>query len=71
MVLGWALGRWLDARFFGAHGYGTAAGTIVGVYAGFRALWKAAKMMQREAEREDERERQRLIDGGKEAKKDE
>lgn len=65
MVLGWALGRWLDGRFLGGHGWGTAIGSIVGVYAGFRALWKAAKMMQAEADREDEEERKRLISGGK------
>jgi hypothetical protein len=65
MVLGWALGRWLDGKFFGGHGYGTAIGSLVGVYAGFRGLWKAAKMMQLEAEREDEEQSKRLRDGGK------
>ena len=63
MVLGWALGHWLDGKFFGSHGYATAIGSIVGVYAGFRSLWKAAKMMQAEAEREDEAQAKRLRDG--------
>ncbi len=62
MVLGWALGHWLDGKFFGAHGYATATGSIVGVYAGFRALWKAAKMMRLEADREDEEQLKRLRD---------
>lgn len=63
MVLGWALGHWLDGKIFGAHGYATAAGSIVGVYAGFRALWKASKLMQAEVEREDEAQAKRLRDG--------
>lgn len=57
IVIGFLLGRWLDHKFFGGHGYGTAAGTIVGVYTGFRALWKLAKQAQLEAEQEEERER--------------
>ena len=57
IVVGFLLGRWLDRRFFGAHGYATAVGTIVGVYTGFRALYKLAKQAQREAEEEDERDR--------------
>jgi F0F1-type ATP synthase assembly protein I len=57
IVVGFLLGRWLDRRFFGAHGWGTAVGTIVGVYTGFRALWKLAKLAEREAKEEEERER--------------
>jgi F0F1-type ATP synthase assembly protein I len=57
IVIGFLLGRWLDRRFFGAHGYGTAVGTIVGVYTGFRALYKLAKQAQREAEEDEERDR--------------
>jgi F0F1-type ATP synthase assembly protein I len=57
IVVGFLLGRWLDRRFFGAHGYGTVVGTMVGVYTGFRALYKLAKQAQREAEEDDERER--------------
>ena len=57
IVVGFLLGRWLDRRFFGAHGYGTAVGTAIGVYTGFRALYKLAKQAQREAEEDDERER--------------
>jgi F0F1-type ATP synthase assembly protein I len=57
IVLGFWLGRYLDRRFFGAHGYGTAVGTIVGVYTGFRALYKLAMQAQREAEEDDERDR--------------
>src|SRR5512144_733932 len=56
IVIGFLLGRWLDRRFFGGHGYGTVVGTIVGVYTGFRALWNLAKQAQREAEEEDARE---------------
>ena len=57
IVVGFLLGRWLDRRYFGAHGYGTAAGTVVGLYTGFRALYKLAKQAQREAEEDDERDR--------------
>ncbi len=57
IVIGFLLGRWLDHKFLGSHGYGTAVGTIVGVYTGFRALWKLAQQAQREAEEEEERER--------------
>jgi F0F1-type ATP synthase assembly protein I len=57
IVVGFLLGRWLDRRFFGAHGYGTAVGTIVGVYTGFRALYKLAKQAQREAEDDEARDR--------------
>lgn len=57
IVIGFWLGRMLDRRFFGGHGYGTAVGTIVGLYTGFRALYKLAKQAQREAEEEEERER--------------
>ncbi len=59
IVVGFLLGRYLDRRFFGAHGYGTAAGTIVGLYTGFRALYKLAKQAERESEEEDERDRVR------------
>ena len=57
IVIGFLLGRWLDHKFFGSHGYATAVGTVVGVYTGFRALYKLAKQAQREAEEEEERER--------------
>ena len=67
IVVGFLLGRYLDRRFFGAHGYGTVAGTIIGLYTGFRALYKLAKQAQREAEEEDERDR---IQADKNAKVD-
>jgi F0F1-type ATP synthase assembly protein I len=57
IVVGFLLGRWLDRRFFGAHGYGTVVGTMVGVYTGFRALYKLARQAQREAEEEEEHDR--------------
>jgi len=63
IAVGWALGRWLDGRFFGSHGYATFAGAVVGVYTGFRGLWKAAKMMQAEAEREDREQADKLAKG--------
>lgn len=67
IVIGFLLGRWLDRRFFGAHGYGTAVGTIVGVYTGFRALYKLARQAQREADEEDARAR---VQADKDAKVD-
>lgn len=57
IVVGFLLGRLVDRRLLGGHGYGTAAGTLVGVYTGFRALYKLAKQAQAEAEAEDERAR--------------
>ena len=57
IVVGFLLGRWVDRRFAGGHGYATAVGTLVGVYTGFRALYKLAKQAEREAESEDVRER--------------
>src|SRR5438445_6493759 len=57
IVVGFLLGRWLDRRFFGGHGYGTVAGTVVGVYTGFRALYKLAKRAEREAEEDESRDR--------------
>ncbi len=57
IVAGFLLGRWLDRKFFGGHGYGTAVGTVVGVYTGFRALYKLAQQAQAEAAADEERDR--------------
>ena len=56
IVVGYAVGHWLDGRFFPGHWYLTALFTVAGVYAGFRAMFKAAKAAEREAERIDEEE---------------
>ena len=50
-------GRYLDQRYFGGHGWGTAIGSIVGFYAGFRSLYKAIKTLERETEADEARER--------------
>lgn len=58
VVIGFFGGRWLDGRFFGAHGWVTVVGFLFGVAAGFNLLWKAARRMRDEIEREDQAKQQ-------------
>ncbi len=46
-----ALGQWLDARYWGGHGWGTSGGFLLGVVVGFRNLWKTTQKMQKDIER--------------------
>lgn len=58
LAAGYYLGRWLDVRYFGSHGYATAVGALFGVLAAFKAIYEAAKRARlrlEEIER-DERE---------------
>jgi hypothetical protein len=52
IVGGYFIGRSLDTRFFGAHGYATAAVVTLGAVAGFRNLFRAAREMQQDLDRE-------------------
>jgi F0F1-type ATP synthase assembly protein I len=45
------LGHWLDARYWGARGWGTGVGFILGVAVAFRNLMRTAKGMQHDIER--------------------
>ncbi|MBV9947307.1 MAG: AtpZ/AtpI family protein [Myxococcales bacterium] len=50
LLLGW-LGRWLDERYWGGHGWGMAAGFVLGVAVAVRNLLRTAARMQRDIER--------------------
>lgn len=50
------LGQWLDARYWGGHGRGLAAGFALGVAVAFRNLWRTAQRMQRDIEQAEARD---------------
>jgi len=50
LILG-GLGHWLDARYWGGAGWGTAVGFLLGVAVAFRNLMRTASRMQRDIER--------------------
>jgi hypothetical protein len=57
IAAGFALGRWIDTRWFHAQGTATLIGTAFGVAAAFRSLWVTARKIQRKlAEYAKERE---------------
>ncbi len=56
MAVGYAIGKWLDARF-SANGWLTGLFSLAGVYAGFRAIFKAAKQMEIDVAKEEKLER--------------
>jgi F0F1-type ATP synthase assembly protein I len=53
LAIGFFLGRYLDQRFWGGHGYGTAGGSLFGVAAGVRSLMRASKSMNADIVREE------------------
>jgi hypothetical protein len=50
LLLGW-LGRWLDTRYWGDHGWGMGAGFLLGVAVAVRNLIRTAARMQKDVER--------------------
>jgi len=55
LVLG-GIGHWLDVRYWGGGGWGTAAGFVLGVAVAFRNLMRTATHMQRDIERAEARD---------------
>lgn len=53
LAVGYYGGRYLDQRFFGAHGYVTAIGAMIGLIAAFKAIYDAGKRAQRRLEEMD------------------
>src|SRR5689334_3704789 len=51
-----ALGRWVDGRYAGGHGWGTGIGFLLGVAVAFRNLLRTAKNMQRDIEQAESRD---------------
>jgi ATP synthase protein I len=51
-----ALGQWLDARYWGGHGWGGAGGFLLGVAVAFRNLVRTANKMQADIERAEARD---------------
>jgi len=50
------IGRWLDARYWGAAGWGTGGGFLLGVFVAMRNLMRTAAHMQRDIERAEARD---------------
>jgi hypothetical protein len=49
LLVAW-LGFWLDGRYWGNRGWGTAAGFFLGMVVGFRNLFRTASRMQKDIE---------------------
>jgi hypothetical protein len=55
LILG-ALGQWLDDKYWGKSGWGTAVGFLLGVAVAFRNLVRTASHMQKDIERAEARD---------------
>jgi hypothetical protein len=52
IAIAFALGRYLDSRYWGGHGYGTAGGALFGIATAIRVLMRASKEMNQDICRE-------------------
>jgi F0F1-type ATP synthase assembly protein I len=71
IAVGFYVGRWVDSRWFGSHGWATLVGFLLGVIAGFRAVWQANRraLHRLEAIEQEERDRERERRGRDDARR--
>lgn len=70
LAVGYYGGRWLDGRFFGGHGWVTAAGSVFGVVGAFREIYEASRRMQRRLDEEDKESRADKERGRRDGRRD-